>query len=444
MEKDKQLLQSESSAVRIDKNIASSIDMIWLDELGLSQEDKSLIKSILYYICVERQTNLFGYGSIDPTHFAKVMEYPEGYLRKPHADPIQLRNLNEEEKKERKRIEKMHPEKKIMDSMLENALYVLHTQTMQLRQGAKEVVLDDDGAVAKYVTLSKSYIFLPELKITMLKRRGEAKIKYDYTVDQRFNNNLSLYFLRFNKDAVIALRRSGKDDLYLHLKDLRDALLAKKQIGEIFNRSQNFEFLCSKGQIPFFKKNGEPKDNRIVKRELNDVLSMINEKTDLKFSVKWTKKQLKSRWNYEPHFYFSEVEDYNTKGIYRNIVVTREKREEKVAIFKENLLHELLATCRRYVDLSDIGDGVENLFFLWLISNRNINEKGLAFQNAQYLTFGSLHKEIEEMTKDWLASLESLQKLEDIIKRWEQYAEKMESKKEKFKNALSSQKTSTA
>ena len=69
----KKLLNTDFSVVRLDRNLAASIDMIWLDELSLTQGDKSLIKSVLYYICVERQTNLF--GSIDPSHFANIMEY---------------------------------------------------------------------------------------------------------------------------------------------------------------------------------------------------------------------------------------------------------------------------------------------------------------------------------------------------------------------------------
>jgi len=430
------LLKTEYSAVRLDKNIATSIDMMWLDELGLSQEDKALIKSVLYYICVERQTSLFGYGSIDPAHFAKVMEYPEGYLRKPHVNPIQLRYLSEEEKKIRKENEKNHPEKKVMDSLLENAIYVLHSQTMQLRQGAKEIVFDEYGMAPKYTTLSNSYIFLPELKVTTIKKKGGLKIMYEYQVDQRFTTNLSLYFLRFSRDAVIALRRSGNDDLYLHLKEMKDALFAKKQKREDYDRSQNFEFLCKKAQIPFFKRNGDPKDNREVKRELNNVLALINEKTELKFVVKWKKKRETSRWEYEPHFYFTEVETFDSTNPVVKWRVSSEKKIEKALIFKENLLHELLNTYRRYNDTSEIKEGIENLFYLWLVSNRNKNEKGLAFQNAQIFTFGALHKDIDDMTKDWLSSLECLPKLEDIIKKWEQYIEKDERRREKIKGTL--------
>ena len=209
----KKLLNTDFSVVRLDRNLAASIDMIWLDELSLTQEDKSLIKSVLYYICVERQTNLFGYGSIDPAHFATIMEYPEGYLRKPHKDPVQLRHLSEDEKKRRKNTERVHPEQKVMDSMLENALHVLHTQTLQLKQGAKEVIFENDGTAAKYTTLSNSYIFLTELEVVTIKKRGTAKVMFNYKVDTKFTNNLSLYFLRFSKDAVIALRRSGNDDV---------------------------------------------------------------------------------------------------------------------------------------------------------------------------------------------------------------------------------------
>ena len=424
MDKDNQLLKTHFSTLRLDKNLAASIDMIWLDELGLSQEDKSLIKSVLYYICVERQTNLFGYGLIDPAHFAEVMEYPEGYLRKVHNNPIQLRNMTKEEKQSKKEIEKIHPEKKLMDSLLENALHVLHTQTMQLWHGAKEVIFEENGTAAKYTTLSKAYIFMPELEVTTVKKRGGEKITYKYKIDPKFTNNLSLYFLRFSKDAVIALRRSGKDDLYLYLKDVKDTFLLKKQNSNAYDRSQKFDFLCDKAQIPFFKKNGDPKENREMKRELNNVLRSINEKTDLKFEVKWKKRSSNSRWSYDPHFFFVEVETFNPNSIVKQSFVEHDKKQEKAVIFKENLLHELLDTYRRHNDVSGIQEGIESLFFLWLTSNRNKNEKGFAFQTAQYKTFGSLHNDIEDMTKYWLTSLETLKALADVSKSWEQYAEK--------------------
>lgn len=432
-----QLLKTEYSTLRLDKNIAASIDMIWLDDLGLSQEDKSLIKSVLYYICVERQTNLFGYGTLDPAHFAQVMEYTEGYLRKPHSNPLQLRSLTDDEKKRRRQIELENPEKKVMDSLLENALYVLHTQTLQLWHGAKEVIIEESGEAAKYTTLSKAYIYLTELEVTTIKRRGEPKITFRYKVDPKFTNNLSLYFLRFSKDAVIALRRSGIDDLYLYLKDLKDTFFLKKQSNKEYDRGQSFDFLCNKAQIPFIKKNGDPKENREIKRELNNVLKAINEKTDLKFSLKWKKKQTKSRWNYEPHFFFNDVESFDSNNFVQNIRVRQKRKDEKSIIFKENLLHELLDTYRRHNDVSVIEEGIENLFYLWIVSNRNKNEKALAFQNAQYLTFGSLHKDIEELTKNWILSLDSLQDLNDIIKQWEQYSDKEERNREKFKNVLS-------
>lgn len=49
----KSLLKTDSSVLRMEKNIAAGIDMIRMDELSWSQEDKSLIKSVLCCICVE-------------------------------------------------------------------------------------------------------------------------------------------------------------------------------------------------------------------------------------------------------------------------------------------------------------------------------------------------------------------------------------------------------
>ncbi|MDR2909972.1 MAG: hypothetical protein LBV47_01195 [Bacteroidales bacterium] len=439
MNNNNQLLKTDFSTIRLDKNIAASIDMIWLDELGLSQEDKSLIKSIVYYICVERQTNLFGYGSIDPAHFAQVMNYPEGYLRKPHADPLQTRYLSDQEKQARKVIEQKNPENKIMDSLLENALHILHTQAMQLKVGAQEVVFEDDGATSKYIALSNSYIFLTELDVITIKKKGKPKIMFRYKVAPKFTTNLSLYFLRFSLDAFICLRRSGNDDMYLHLKELKEIFLMKKKNGQDYERGQNFNFLCNKAQISFFTKEGKEKDNREVKRGLNDILELINLKTDLKFLVVWVKKYPKSKWKYEPEFYFTEVETFDKRSFRQQVNESKEKIEEKGVIFKENLLHELLDTYRNHNNVSGITEGLEQLFYLWVISNRNTNEKGLAFQNAQYKTFGALPKDIDEIKKEWLSSLESLRELGEVTKTWEMYAEKKHSQREKLKGILAQQ-----
>ena len=83
--------------------------------------------------------------------------------------------------------------------------------------------------------------------------------------------------------------------------------------------------------LSFLTKDGNEIPNRQTKRKLVDIFKVINEKTDLNFTVKWGKKKdVKiGRWNYEPHFYFDEVEAFDNKGQIKKWLVTNEKKEEK-------------------------------------------------------------------------------------------------------------------
>jgi hypothetical protein len=391
----------EHSLIRIDKNIAHNIDLfISID--NISNEDKALIKSLIYYFCFSRQTDLFGFGTLDPKQFAAVLSYKEGYLRKKHLNPLQLQKLTTEEKKLLYEREKKNPAAKIFDSYLENALYILHTTALRFSRTAKEVLFEN--GTTKYTNISEAYILLPQLITSTIKGKGSPKVFFNYDINKNFITNLSLYFLKFSKEALITLRRAGLDDLYLYLKNFKETLQEKLKTSTEIDRSLNFNHLCKIARIPFQKKDGsELKNQRDIKQKLIDAFVKINEQTDLKFTVEWVKSTKNTRWKYLPLFFF---EDETASGYGHNVI----RRQERMIIFEENLKHELLKCFKQH---NNECEWTEHAMLEWLKSNKDIAEKGLAFRTAQYKTFGKIHCNIDKMTKEWCMSLPKINSLQD-------------------------------
>ncbi|MDR2449534.1 MAG: hypothetical protein LBD52_06205 [Prevotellaceae bacterium] len=397
----------EQSLIRIDKNIAHNIDLfISID--SISNEDKALIKSLIYYFCFSRQTDLFGFGILDPKQFAAALNYKEGYLRKKHPNPLQLQKLTTEEKNLLYEQEKRNPAVKIFDSCLENALYILHTTALRFSRTAKEVVFEKN--TTKYTNISKAYILLPELITTTVKGKGSPKIFFNYDINKNFITNLSLYFLKFNKEALITLRRAGLDDLYLYLKNFKETLQEKLKTSTEIDRSLNFNHLCKIARIPLQKKDGSEFENpRDIKQKLIHAFNVINKQTDLKFSVTWAKTTPNTRWKYLPLFFFEIGSEAMASGMYKDIV----RRQERMVIFEENLKYELL-NCFKQHNYSD--KWTEQSMLEWLKSDRDIAEKELAFRTAQYETFGKIHNHIDKMTKAWYTSLSKINSFQDCLK----------------------------
>ncbi|MDR2406583.1 MAG: hypothetical protein LBE13_00495 [Bacteroidales bacterium] len=393
----------EHPLIRIDKNIAHNIDL-FISIGGISNEDKALIKSLIYYFCFSRQTDLFGFGTLDPKQFAAALNYKEGYLRKKHPNPLQLQKLTVEEKKFLYEQEKRNPAAKIFDSYLENALYILHTTALRFTRTAKEVVFEN--GTTKYTNISEAYILLPKLITTTIKGKGSPKIFFIYDVNKNFITNLSLYFLKFSKEALISLRRAGLDDLYLYLKNFRETLQDKLKTSTEINRSLNFNHLCKIARIPLQRKDGsEFKNQRDVKQKLIDVFNSINKQTDLKFKVEWIKSTPNTRWKYLPVFFFEDEQNEKIGSIYNNI----KRRQERMTIFQENLQYELLECFKQYNN-----ERTEQALLQWLKTDSNIAEKELAFRTAQYKTFGKVHQDIDKMTKAWRSSLTQITNLKHV------------------------------
>jgi hypothetical protein len=349
---------------------------------------------------------LFGFGTLDPKRFAAELNYTEGYLRKKHPNPAQLQKLTEEEITSLYEQEAKKPALKVFDSYLENALYILHTTTLRFSRAAKEVLFEK--GTTKYTNISESYVLLPKLITTTLKGKGSPKILFNYDINENFITNLSLYFLKFNKESLITLRRAGLDDLYLYLKNFKETLQERGKTSAAIDRTLNFNHLCTIARIPFLKKDGtEFKNPRDIKKKLIEAFNTINRQTDLKFEVKWGKSVPTSRWKYLPSFYFSE-ENISTP-IYSKIL----RNTERLIIFGENLRYELLHCFKKHNELA-VKD-IELAMLQWLKSDKDIAEKELAFRSAQYKTFGMVHRNIDRLVAVWIAALRRITSLNEMI-----------------------------
>jgi hypothetical protein len=339
---------------------------------------------------------------LDPKRFAATLNYKEGYLRKKHPNPVQLQRLTPEEKIFLYEQEKRNPAAKIFDSYLENALYILHTTALRFSRTAKEVVFEN--GTTKYTNISESYILLPQLITATVKGKGYPKVFFTYDINKNFIINLSLYFLKFSKEALITLRRAGLDDLYLYLKNFKETIQEKLKTSTEVNRSLNFNHLCQIARISLQKRDGsEFKNPRDRKQKLIDTFVKINEQTDLKFSVEWGRSTPNARWKYLPYFFFED--ETVMSELHRHSII---RRRERMIIFKENLNYELLNCFKQHND-----EWTAQSMLEWLRSDRNIAEKELAFRTAQYKTFGKIHRNIDKMTKEWRISLSKINNLQD-------------------------------
>lgn len=407
------LSSRKDNLIRIDKNIANNIDVLTENHdktKGLSNEDKNLIKNLIYFMCFKRQTDIFGFGELDPHEFAELFGYNHSTFWKKHQNPIQLDGLSHEEKESFYKLEQEDLRHHIFDSIFENALYWLHTNVLRFKRAAKDVIIDKE--TVSFVE-SKSYVLLPELKLTVRRKGKNEKYFYSYSVDKNFIANLSLYYLNCNKQSLIALRQSSLDDLYLFLSNMRASIVEKLRNTkeESYYGSIDFEFLCTLAQIKKFTKsdpehNNPPKEVPAKKRKqlLITALNKINEKTELKFEVSWQKKKPTDRWDYYPIINFM---------ITREETITSPKNheliEEKHEIFRQNLGHELWDVYKF------IGTATKANFFDWLNDNsKDLKEKEMAYRYANLKTYGKSYTYIDMAINSWLKKLPTITSMENI------------------------------
>lgn len=399
---------------RIDKNIAHNIDYIskYNNDRNIVSSDGGLIKNLIYFFCYSYQNNLFNFGTFDVYEFASTFGYSVKYLSTRHPAPEQFKNKTAKDISALYERQDVDVNCKIYDSVIENALYILHTRPIIFVRGAKTV--DYNNSKITYSTDSNSYLVINQLstqKISKLtkekggqrKLRGHAGDKnlYSYTLDKLFIENLSHYYLKGARESLLQLRKSSLDDLYLYLLNLKSNLQVKGQYQTTLNETPNFELLCSIAHIKSIKENGDPYDNKYRKRDLVKCLREINDKSELKFEFHWTKNP-KDRHFYVPIFIFEQQEK-------------KESDKEREGVFKIRLAHELLDAFRVINSAQYYSDNRNELFIAWLRDiNVNVKEKSLAYETAVFKTFGKLSQYIENMKDSFIKKCATITSLSEL------------------------------
>jgi hypothetical protein len=401
---------------RIDKNIAHNIDFISKshNDESLVNSDGGLIKNLIYFFCYSYQNNLFNFGSFTVYDFASKFGYSEDYLKGRHVEPYQLKNKSKTEILALYKKQSEDINFKIYDSVIENALYILHTRPIVFVRGAKTVDYQNNEKI--YTSESNSYIIINQLvvnKISKLtkanggqrKLRGNAGDKYvfNYALDKLFIENLSHYYLKGVRESLLQLRKSSLDDLYLYLLNLRSNLYVKNQHQTTLEEYPNFELLCSLTNIKKVKSDGNKYDDRYRKRDLVKCFKEINKKTELKFEYQWTKKSA-DRQYFVPIIVFEEQEK------------TNEPFKERDNIFKTRLSHELVDAFRILHGSQYYSDNRNENIIAWLRDiNLNVKEKVLAYETAHFKSYGKVSPYIENLKDQFIKGCATITSLNDLF-----------------------------
>jgi hypothetical protein len=404
---------NSQDSFRIDKNIAHNIDYIskYSNDKNLVNSDSGLVKNLIYYFCHSYQNNLFNYGTLDVVDFSNKFGYSEHYLKGRHPEPEQFKGKTEVEIEQLYKRQDEDLNFKIYDSIIENALFILHTKPIVFARGAKTV--DYKNNEITYTSDSNSYLIVQQLSIKTVsnilkenqankKLRGNqgAKVVYQYALDRSFIENLSHYYLKGVRESLIQLRKSSLDDLYLYLSNLKNTLAIKSKNQTTREETPGFELLCRIANIKSVKENGEPYDNKYRKRDLIKCLKEINKKSELKFEFRWIKNP-EDRWSYIPIFIF-EAQKVDLI-------------EEKKSVFRTRLSHELLEAFRICKGAEYFSDNRDGLFLKWLKdSTANEKEKKLAYETAHFKTQGKISQFIDSMKDSFFQKLPVINSLNDI------------------------------
>ncbi len=379
--------------VRVDKNVAYNIT-----DFSLINDESGLIKSLIYYFCHSYQNNFFGYGVLDPMHFAKTFNYTTNYLQATVKKPAQFKGKSEKEISFLIQAEKEDPSQRVFDSRLENALYILSTQPVSFSNEGQ--IRDFNEDIGYFYRKISSMLFIEQLEVRFTRPksgRGKEKILYNYQLNKEFVKNLSTFYLKANTNSFIKLRKANFDDLYIHLVTARTNLSVKNE--HIYR--PKFDHLWS-----VLGKHREEK--REQKRELKKALEKIQKETELNFELTWEKSP-NSRFAYQPVINFEKI--FSTPKE-REDAIKNERRQ----VFDQNLIHEMLEVLKSVKPSKYYSENRENNFLNWMRDNKiDIREKSAAYEQAQLKTYLKIPKHIDAYKRSFFNNIKPTSTLKEIF-----------------------------
>ena len=379
----------DPSLVRIDKNIAYNI-------LDFDKFDNSrILKDLLFYISFSYQSDLFGFGELDPKKFSQVMSLDYANLFRTHPEPMQLL-VSEERKQQLIKNEKQHgvfSKHKLWTSYLENALYILMTVPV----------------MTNYISPSKdlyeisNFIILENVSVSKISVRGQSKYIYKYKLNKIFVSNLKKFFLNADMKAYVSLKKLNLESPFISFSNLIQHKISKGQCAHRFK----FEELR---MLLHISENLEAKN---IKNKINlklQKLLPVFEGQYQGFKFQWTTGD-GQKYAYVPYISWDKR---NTTEI------AEENRSIYKQVFRNDLKHDLLEFYR-YQHFDDViirehPSDEESLFLMWLISEEDMENK-----KAIYVSVWGKYNKVgkylngEKFAHSFFSDLMKLQKKKDII-----------------------------
>lgn len=339
--------------VNIDKNMAAKT-------LTFSQfeNDETLCRDLLIYICHKYQGSLFSFGSIDINDFCKVMNYKRPHLQSVVDNPYQSKSLV------KKDYDRLKAEGDFLwENRFENALYKLNKIEFSWRYSGESA----DGV--RY-TEETGFKFLDSILVKRVPVGKTMKKIYGFAPNQRFIDNLSRWFLSVNLHAITSLR--SYESLYLFL---------------VLRRNMQYH-------SPGFRNEPIPFDTVLAlsgydcnlvrqnKYEITKALKKIQSvDQSLVFSFKWVKVR-NSNYSYSLLLDFSPELKSND-----------EKLWDILARFDRRLSHDYVSQFRRlYPEMSSPTVSLlqeQETFKKWMWDvSQNYDEKITIYRSAKVLVLG--------------------------------------------------------
>lgn len=385
--------------IRIDRRMAFSITELLKN---IPEEDKMLCKNLLIYIAYKYRNSLFSDGIIDINEFAEEFGYNPKYLITQHPDPQILKEpvIN-------------YPEKaRYFTTYIGNALYCLKrfdVNVLKYEQGGKVEIVN-----------FKLINSLSEKTIGNVNDKRSRTYQYSYVADGLFLDNLTNFFVLTQKKAFLQLKNTYSVDLYLFLKNSKEAL--KHSLNNYPDSKElecwdiSFETLCTIAHVSDYKKevNGQTiYENKYRKRDLIKHLDNII-KAEPFFSYEFYRDKV-SKWSYnlkfnfrldsnDEHFLYNKFKNLQNGRFVEERIVSSERFRIFVETYYKTMLKYLKDNNKSNQEIS------EEDFYKWLGSDQDVFEKENFFVHSYIIVFT---KGAEEFAK----------------KRYGPYAQKLRSTK---------------
>lgn len=273
-------------------------------------EDSRLIKSLILFFHNEVQNNIFGCSSFDVNSFAELMGFEVSNLNAKHPNPFQLKIMSEEQRsqliKEEERSKKkwesdrLPYQAQIWDTVLENALYILCTQSIKLEYGSS--VSYDDVSVINTGITGQRYLNSVE-KTIQVSEKNQLKKVYSYELNKDFLISTLRMYSNIDIKKISIFRKRKLDNFYIFLSSIVNYKLYEaksqgitKDYGFFECRYQFYYALVKR--IMGLNCKSEAENKRKIQDKLTTLKTMV-EPDEFSFEPEWINIDKTSRYKYD-------------------------------------------------------------------------------------------------------------------------------------------------